>query len=179
MSSLAENGHFSPAITNNPDGKEDAVCRLLILLGMHNEDEQLEFKRLLQDYISCRDNFTEWKDNDWRYQAALFLDNTKADTFDRTIGPTFWPSYPLEPSNDTDPQPKKWIYERDRDGVIDCVTQMMIVQSTNQQQGPENLETRQRKRSYQNLPISGGIGVGTASTETSDGACNSGRLSMA
>jgi hypothetical protein len=137
MSPSITNGPFLPSGATNTSRKGYNICELLALLGMQNKDEQVDFKRILRDFIIRtpgskdgldRDELASLTEEEIRDRATFFLDNIKISPFNQTAGKTFWPSHSFNPSSEPGPRPKKWTYANNRNGIIDFVTQIMITQ---------------------------------------------------
>jgi hypothetical protein len=177
MSPSITNGPFLPSGATHTSRKGYKICELLALLGMHNKDEQVDFKRILRDFMIRtpgskdgldRDELASLTEEKVRGCATFFLDKIKISPFNQTAGKTFWPSHTFNPSSEPGPRPKKWTYANNRNGIIDFVTQIMITQQENRRKNDlDKTKQRHRKRKHDECAPSRGGSQQTCLSDTS------------
>lgn len=165
MSSSITKGPVLPFDAANTNRKCNKICDLLALLDMGNKEEQIDFKRILRDYMfrslesrdgHDRDDLQELTEGDVRLFATRFLDNEKISPSYQTAGMAFWPSHTFIPSSGPGPRPKKWTYAENRNGIIDFVAQIIATQRENRKKNElDKTRPRHRKRTCDERASSG------------------------
>jgi hypothetical protein len=174
MSPSITNGPFLPSGASSTSRKGYKICELLALLDMHNKDEQVDFKRILRDFMirtpesKDRDELASLTEEEVRDRATCFLDKNKISPFNQTAGKTFWPSHTFIPSSEPGPRPKKRTYANNRNGIIDFVTQIMIMQQEYRRKNDlDKTKQRHRKRKHDERAPSGSGSQQTCLSDTS------------